>query len=72
MEIIKPIADLFGISPQLLVILTVGGVALVVLWYVLKAMLKIAWKAFAFGCVVIAIGLGTLFIAAVIFGLLQQ
>jgi ABC-type maltose transport system permease subunit len=71
LEIIRPVADLFGISPLLLVVLTVGGVALVVLWYILKAALKIAWKVFAAGCLVIAIGMGTLFAAAVILGLLQ-
>jgi hypothetical protein len=71
LDIIRPVADLFGISPPVLVALVVGGVALVVLWYILKAVLKIAWKAFAFGCLVIAIGLGTLFIAAVILGLLR-
>jgi ABC-type maltose transport system permease subunit len=70
LEIIAPIADLLGISPRLLVILTAGGVALVVLWYVFKAVLKIAWKTFAAGCVVIAIGIGTLFVAAIILGLL--
>ena len=41
------------------------------LWYVFKAILKIAWKTFAAGCVVIALGIGGLFIAAVILGLLR-
>ena len=71
MEIITPIADLFGISPQLLIGLTVGGLILVVLWYVLKFALKVAWKTFAAGCVVIALLIGGLFVAAVILGLIQ-
>jgi hypothetical protein len=38
---------------------------------VFKAVLKIAWKTFAIGCLAIAIGIGTLFVAVVILGLLQ-
>jgi hypothetical protein len=68
MEFIQPIADLLGISPGMLIALTVLGVVAVIGWYVLKAALKITWKFFVAGVVVIGLGLLTLLIGAVALG----
>jgi hypothetical protein len=71
MEIIQPIADLFGISPGLLIALTILGVLLVVGWYILKFAFKMAWKTFSAGCVLIALLVGGVFMGSFLLSLLR-
>lgn len=66
MEFIRPVADLFGISPVMLIVLTIGGLLLIGFWYLLKFALKIAWKTFSIGCVTILVVLGALYVVSVI------
>lgn len=56
MGALQAIANLVGLSVEQLIFVTVVGVALIVGWYVLKLVLRIARKAFSIGC----LGIGLL------------
>jgi hypothetical protein len=66
MEFIQPIADLLGISPLLLIALALLFLLLVGAWYVLKFILKLAWKVMLPGCLLIILVLGGLYVAGVL------
>lgn len=70
MEFIQPIADLLGVSPTMLIGITVLGIVAVIGWYILKAALRITWKLFLAGVTVIGVGLLMLLIGAIVLGAL--
>ncbi len=55
MDILQPIADLLGVTTGQLITVTLVCLALVVGWYVLKAVLKIAARVFTIGCFTIVL-----------------
>jgi hypothetical protein len=60
MEFLQPIADLLGTSPLTIVIVFVMATVMIVAWYALKVVLKIATRIFVAGFAVIfllAVGL---------------
>ncbi|MGF1506261.1 MAG: hypothetical protein ACFB51_14185 [Anaerolineae bacterium] len=65
MELLQPVADLLGVTTtQILIVSGLFNVA-VVGWYILKALLRITWKVFVTGVVLLvtlACGLGLVFI----------
>lgn len=63
---LQPIAELFGLSVGQLILVVAIGVGMVVGWYVLKLVLRIAAKVFTIGCVGIILLLGGLYIVFVI------
>ncbi len=71
MEIIQTIADLFGISPGLLIVLTILGLLLVGGWYFLKFTLRMAWKTFSVGCLLIVILIGGFFVGSFLLNLAE-
>ena len=66
-EILSPIADFFGISPLMLLLITLVFLLLVGIWYVLKFVLKLAWKIMAPGCLLIILIIGGLYLVGVVF-----
>ena len=66
MEFIEPIANLLGLSPMMLVAISALFLVLVVVWYVLKFVVKLAWKVMAPGCALIAMIIVGLYIAGVV------
>ncbi len=66
LEYIQPIADLFGITPLMLVVIVVLFLVLVGAWYVLKFVLKLAWKVMLPGCLLIIMVLAGLYIAGLL------
>lgn len=65
MEFINAMADLIGISPTALIIISIAGALLVAGWYVLKTTVKMAARTFAIGCVTIiglVVGLYAVFV----------
>lgn len=52
----------------MLVGLMMGIVILAILWAIVKTVLKIAWKTFSVGCVLILILMGGLALAAILSG----
>ena len=71
MEFIEAMANLIGISPIALIVISVAGVLLVAGWYALKAILKIAAKTFAVGCVTIVGLMAGLYVVFVVLQMLQ-
>ena len=64
MEFLQPIADLLGTSPATILIVFVMVTVMIVAWYALKIVLKIATKIFVAGFAVIfllAVGLYVFF-----------
>jgi ABC-type iron transport system FetAB permease component len=59
---LQPIGEWFGLSVTQLILVVVIGVGLVVGWYVLKLVFRIASKVFTFGCVGILLLLGALYV----------
>lgn len=55
------IAELLGITVSQLTILGVAGAALVVAWFVLKTVMKIASRVFAIGCLGLLVVVGALY-----------
>lgn len=58
----QAIADLLGLTPDQLTILLIAGVVLVIAWYALRAVLKIARRVFTIGCVGIIVLVGILYL----------
>jgi hypothetical protein len=71
MEIIRSLADFFGLSPETFTIYLVAGTILVAGWIILKTVVKIAWKTFATGCLLLALLIGGLFIGLYLLNLAQ-
>lgn len=71
MEILRPIADLFGISPTMLLVLTLLGVLLVGGWYFMRFTVRMAWKTFVSGCALIALLIGGLLVGMMLLNLVQ-
>jgi hypothetical protein len=63
---LQPIGDLFGLSVSQLVLVVAIGLGLVVGWYVLKLVFRIASKVFTIGCVGILLLLGGLYVVFLI------
>ena len=60
MGFLEPVATLLGITVTQLVVVTIAAVALVIGWYVLKAVVKAAAKVLTIGCftiIVVVVGL---------------
>lgn len=55
------IAELLGITTAQLTTLAIAGAALVVAWYVLKTVMKIATRVFAIGCLGLLVVVGALY-----------
>lgn len=68
MEFLQPIADLFGISTTMLLVLAGLFVVLVGAWYVLKFVVKMTWKVMSVGCAVIVLVIGGLYLLALLAG----
>ena len=66
MEFINAMADLIGISSTALIGIAIAGVVLVVGWYVLKTVLKIAARTFTIACVGIIGLVGVLYVVFVV------
>lgn len=64
MEVINTLADFLGMSPGLLMVLLVAGIVLVVGWTVLKFVMRVAWKTFSAGCLLLIILIGGLLIGS--------
>ena len=62
MTALQPIADLLGITTNQLMIVGIVLIVLVVGWYILKAVLKIAGKVFSVGCFTILLLGGGLYL----------
>lgn len=66
LEFIAPMAQFFGVSPLMLLVLTALSLMLLGAWYVLKFILKLAWKIMLPGCLLIVLVLGGLYAISVI------
>jgi hypothetical protein len=71
MEIIRSLADFFGLSPQTFTTYLIAGGILVAGWIILKTVVQIAWKTFATGCLLLAILIGGLFVGSYLLNLAQ-
>ncbi len=60
------IAELLGLTVSQLNTILIAGVVLVVGWYVLKTVLKLAARAFTVGCFTIALAVGALYVFFVV------
>ena len=65
LEFIAPMAQFFGISPVMLLVLTALALMLLGAWYTLKFVLKLAWKVMLPGCLLIILVLGGLYLVGV-------
>jgi hypothetical protein len=63
---LQPIGEWFGLSATQLILVVVIGVGMVVGWYVLKLVFRMASKVFTFGCVGILLLLGALYLIFVV------
>jgi hypothetical protein len=70
-EIIRSLAEFFGLSPETFTFYLIAGTILVVGWIILKTVVKIAWKTFATGCLLLAILIGGLFVGSYLLNLAQ-
>lgn len=71
MEIISSLADIFGLSPETFTFFVIAAIILVVGWTILKTVVKIAWKTFATGCLLLFILIGGLFAGSLLLNLAQ-
>lgn len=71
MEIINSAAELLGISPGLLIALTIGGVVLLGGWVVLKTVARFTWRIFVSGCLLMVILIGGFLVGAFLLRNLQ-
>lgn len=62
---LQPIAELFGISAEMLIALSVLFVLLVGAWYVIKFIFKVAWKVVLPGCLLTILALGGLYVVSI-------
>lgn len=60
------IAELLGLTVAQLTTILIAGVVLVVGWYVLKTVLKLAVRSFTVGCVTIVLAVGALYVFFVV------
>ena len=60
------IAELLGLTVSQLNTILIAGVVLVVGWYVLKTVLKLAVRSFTIGCFTIALGIAALYVFFVV------
>ena len=65
LEFIAPMAQFFGVSPVMLLVLTALFFMLLGAWFTLKFLLKLAWKVMLPGCLLIILVLGGLYLVGV-------
>lgn len=66
MHFIEQMAALVGLSPGLFIALIASGMILLGGWVILKTALKIAWKTFTTGCLLMLLLIGGLYIGSLL------
>lgn len=68
MELIEQMAALVGLSPGMFIVIVAASVILLTGWAILKTFLKIAWKTFTTGCLLLILLIGGLYVSSLLLG----